>query len=108
MARSKHSGRSGFAEQHPGHGHLCHGRRDSRTTQVFFNFGDNSRLDSMGFAPFGKVRDMAPIDALYSEYGEGAPRGNGPAQARVQREGNAYLKAEFPKLDYIVRASVIE
>ena len=79
---------------------------NSRTTQFFINFGDNSNLDSMGFAPFGKVRDMAPVDALYSGYGEGAPRGQGPAQGRIQQEGNQYLRAEFPQLDYIRRAVI--
>ena len=82
--------------------------KNSRTTQVFINFGDNSRLDDMGFAPFGKVRDMKVADALYSGYGDGPPRGQGPRQKRMQMEGNAYLKAEFPKLDYIQKASVVE
>lgn len=80
---------------------------NSRTTQFFINFADNSRLDTMGFAPFGKVRDMDIADALHAEYGEGAPRGNGPFQGRLQKEGNAYLKAEFPKLDYIRKATVL-
>jgi peptidyl-prolyl cis-trans isomerase A (cyclophilin A) len=81
---------------------------DSRTTQFFINFGDNSRLDGMGFAPFGKVKDMAPVDALYDGYGEGAPRGRGPQQGRIQAEGNAYLRESFPKLDYIKSAKIIE
>jgi peptidyl-prolyl cis-trans isomerase A (cyclophilin A) len=80
----------------------------TRTTQFFINLVDNSRLDSMGFAPFGRVRDMSAVDALHSGYGEGAPRGRGPAQARIQREGNAYLRQEFPELDYIRRASIVE
>lgn len=79
---------------------------DSRTTQFFVNFGDNANLDGMGFAPFGKVRDMAPVDALYSGYGEGAPSGAGPMQMRVQTEGNRYLRAEFPQLDYIRTATI--
>ena len=81
---------------------------DSRTTQFFINFADNSRLDGMGFAPFGKVKDMAPVDALYDGYGEGAPRGRGPSQGRMQTEGNEYLRASFPKLDYIKGAKIIE
>jgi peptidyl-prolyl cis-trans isomerase A (cyclophilin A) len=81
---------------------------DSRTTQFFINFVDNSRLDGMGFAPFGKVRDMAPVEALYAGYGEGAPRGRGPSQARMQNEGNAYLRKDFPKLDYIKSAKIID
>jgi len=81
---------------------------NSRTTQFFINFTDNSRLDGMGFAPFGKVKDMAPVDALYDGYGEGAPRGRGPSQGLMQTQGNAYLKKSFPKLDYIKSAKVIE
>ena len=61
----------------------------------------------MGFSPFGKLRDMTAAYALYKGYGEGAPRGSGPDQSRAQLEGNAYLQAEFPKLDYIEKASII-
>ena len=80
---------------------------NTRTTQLFINYGDNSRLDSMGFTPFGKVVEgMEVVDGLYQGYGEGAPRGAGPDQGRVQGEGNAYLKKDFPKLDYIKTASI--
>ena len=81
---------------------------NSRTTQFFINFSDNSNLDGMGFAPFGKVKDMAAVDALYDGYGEGYPRGSGPAQGRMQSEGNTYLRESFPKLDYIKSAKIIE
>ncbi|MCB9707830.1 MAG: peptidylprolyl isomerase [Myxococcales bacterium] len=80
----------------------------TRTTQFFINFADNSRLDSMGFSPFGKVRDMKTVDALYAGYGEGAPGGSGPDQSRIHSEGNAYLKRDFPKLDYITQASIVK
>jgi len=82
--------------------------RDSRTTQFFINFGDNGKLDGMGFAPFGKVRDMTAVDKLYSGYGEGFPKGSGPSQQKLHMQGNAYLKAEFPELDYVVSARVVE
>ena len=81
---------------------------NTRTTQFFINFGDNARLDRMGFAPFGKVRDMGVVDKLHAGYGEGAPRGRGPDQGRMQQQGNAYLKVEFPKLDYIKSATIME
>ena len=81
---------------------------DTRTTQLFVNFVDNKRLDGMGFSPFGKVVEgMETVDALHSGYGEGAPRGRGPSQDRIQKEGNAYLEAGFPELDWI-RTAVIE
>ena len=82
---------------------------NSRTSQLFINYGDNSSLDSMGFAPFAKVIDgMDVVDALYSGYGEGAPRGNGPDQGRVQSEGNAYLKENFSRLDFVKSVKIIE
>jgi len=79
---------------------------DTRTTQVFINLVANERLDGMGFAPFGRVRELDVAQQLFSGYGEGAPMGSGPMQQRIQREGNTYLKAEFPKLDYIERATI--
>ena len=80
---------------------------DTRTTQVFINFRDNSNLDAIGFAAFGRVtKGMDVVDKIYSGYGEGAPSGAGPEQGRVQSEGNAYLTKDFPKLDYIKKASI--
>ncbi|OGS08632.1 MAG: peptidylprolyl isomerase [Elusimicrobia bacterium RIFOXYA12_FULL_51_18] len=80
---------------------------DTRTTQLFINYGDNSRLDSMNFAPFGKVtKGMEVVESIYSGYGEGAPSGMGPEQGRAQMQGNAYFKKDFPKLDYITSASL--
>ena len=86
------------------------GAPNSRTTQTFINFGDNSRLDGMGFAAFGKIDEagMKIVDKLYAGYGEGAPSGSGPDQGRVQSDGNAYLLKNFPKLDYIKKAVVLE
>jgi peptidyl-prolyl cis-trans isomerase A (cyclophilin A) len=80
---------------------------NTRTVQIFINYGDNANLDSMGFAPFGKVVDgMKVVDAIEGMYGEGAPGGRGPNQGRIQNEGNTYLKAEFPKLDWIKSATI--
>lgn len=81
---------------------------NTRTTQLFINFGDNSGLDRQGFSPFGKVAEgMEVVDKINGEYGEGAPRGRGPDQSRTQTEGNAYLKKDFPNLDYIKSASIL-
>jgi peptidyl-prolyl cis-trans isomerase A (cyclophilin A) len=82
------------------------GGPNTRTTQVFINYSDrNAQLDKSGFAPFGKVIEgMEVVQSLYAEYGDGAPRGKGPDQGRIQTEGNAYLEKEFSKLDYIKSA----
>jgi peptidyl-prolyl cis-trans isomerase A (cyclophilin A) len=75
---------------------------NTRTTQLFINFGDNANLDGQGFAPFGKVVEgMDAVDKINGEYGES------PDQGRIQGEGNAYLKQQFPNLDYIKSASIL-
>ncbi|MCA9022200.1 MAG: peptidylprolyl isomerase [Planctomycetaceae bacterium] len=83
-------------------------QRNSRSTQFFINFGDNSNLDEMGFSPFARVVEgMDVVDSLYKGYGEGAPGGLGPFQGRIVEEGNAYLKKDFPMLDYIKTATIV-
>jgi peptidyl-prolyl cis-trans isomerase A (cyclophilin A) len=74
---------------------------NSRTTQLFISFADNSRLNRQGFAPFGKVTmGMEVVDKIFSGYGEK------PDQDRIEKEGNAYLTKNFPKLDYIKKATI--
>ena len=80
---------------------------NTRTTQLFINYGNNANLDGMGFAPIGQVVEgMDVVDNIEGEYGEGAPGGRGPAQGQLQMEGNSYLKANFPRLDYIKKVSI--
>jgi peptidyl-prolyl cis-trans isomerase A (cyclophilin A) len=82
---------------------------NTRSTQLFINYSDNSRLDTLGFSPFGVVSSgMEVVDQFYADYGEGAPDGAGPEQERIEKEGNAYLDSQFPKLDYIQTAKIVE
>jgi peptidyl-prolyl cis-trans isomerase A (cyclophilin A) len=84
--------------------------KNSRTTQVFINFGDNSALDRKGFAPFGKVvSGMDVVRNFYSVYGDmSSLGGHGPDSNLIEEQGNAYLHAKFPKLDYIKTARLVE
>ena len=76
---------------------------DSRTSQMFLNFADNTNLDGMGFAPFGKVvKGMEEtVDKIFDGYGER------PDQSKIQDEGNRYLKKDFPNLSYVKRVQRI-
>jgi len=80
---------------------------NTRSTQVFINLADNARLDATRFAPFGAVtQGMEVVQQFYSDYGEIRPMGTGPDEGSGEAEGNAYFVREFPKLDYIKKATI--
>jgi cyclophilin family peptidyl-prolyl cis-trans isomerase len=84
---------------------------DGRTTQVFFNLRDNSEThDREPFVPFGLVvSGMEVVDSLYSGYGESSGGGiRAGKQAPLFEKGNAYLDENFPRLDSILRATIVE
>ena len=82
---------------------------NGRTTQVFINLKDNSATHDAEFVPFGRVvKGMKVADVLNSEYGETAGSGiRSGKQAPLFEKGNAYLDKNFPRLDRIIRASVV-
>jgi len=74
---------------------------NTRTTQLFINYGDNVRLDGMGFAPVGRVVEgMDVVQRIFSGYGET------PDQGLIESQGNGYLTQAFPKLDFIQKATI--
>ena len=81
---------------------------NTRSSQLFINLGNNASLDSMGFTPFGRVVEgMSVVTSLHSGYGDGPPGGMGPDQSRIKSDGNAYLKRDFPQLDFIKKATIL-
>jgi cyclophilin family peptidyl-prolyl cis-trans isomerase len=85
--------------------------QNGRSTQVFINLRDNREThDKEPFVPFGRVvSGMEAVDAWYAGYGEDAGSGiRSGRQGPIFEGGNAYLDREFPKLDSIRRATVIE
>jgi len=75
---------------------------NTRTTQLFINYGDNTRLDGMGFAPFGTVVEgMDVVDKIFPGYRES------PRQDLITDQGDAYLKANFPKIDKIKLVQIL-
>ena len=83
---------------------------NTRTTQLFISLVDNSRLDAQGFAPIGRVvSGMDVVDRLYGGYGESAGGGmRAGKQDRMMNEGIRHLDQDFPKLDRLVRAHVVD
>lgn len=75
---------------------------NTRTTQLFINFGNNTFLDSQGFSPFGTVTSgMDVVKQLYKGYGEK------PDQGAITMQGKAYLDKSFPNLDRITSATIV-
>ncbi len=80
---------------------------NSRSTQLFFNLRNNSMLDDKGFAPIGRVsQGMDVVDSFFNGYGDAPPNGEGPDQAKIGSQGNEYLQSQFPRLDFIKKATV--
>jgi peptidyl-prolyl cis-trans isomerase A (cyclophilin A) len=81
------------------------GNPDTRTTQLFVNLGDNSFLDKMSFTPICDVTGdgMTTLGRVNGQYGD-APTSQ---QSRMQRDGNAFLRSEFPDLDYIQSGTLL-
>mmetsp|Transcript_58050 Transcript_58050/g.149439 ORF Transcript_58050/g.149439 Transcript_58050/m.149439 type:complete len:179 (+) Transcript_58050:85-621(+) len=97
VKQSNKRGRLSFAMRGP----------DTRSTQIFINFGDNSSLNSQGFSPFGEVIEgMEVVETFYAGYGDYPPRGNGPEPDKIKAEGLAYVK-NFPKLSLIEKVELL-
>jgi cyclophilin family peptidyl-prolyl cis-trans isomerase len=81
-----------------------------RNTQVYINLVDNKQLDPQGFSPIGRVVEgMDVVDQLYSGYGENAGGGlRAGKQQQMLVQGNKHLDANYPKLDRLLRATVVK
>jgi cyclophilin family peptidyl-prolyl cis-trans isomerase len=80
---------------------------NTRTTQLFINMKDNKDLDKQGFAPIGTViTGMDAVESFYSAYGDMPPRGQGPDPSQIETQGNSYLEARFPRLDFVKKAVI--
>lgn len=78
--------------------------RDTRTTQLFINLGNNAGLDAQGFAPFAQITSgMDVVQKIYTGYGDTG----GPAQEGITKEGEAYVQKHYPKMDSIKTATII-
>jgi len=81
---------------------------NTRTTQVYINTADNTRLDSEGFSPIGEVVEgMDVVDRLYGLYGENAGGGlRGGRQGPLEAGGSDFINRHYPLLDFIRYARV--
>lgn len=76
---------------------------NTRSTQFFINKLDvNARLDELKFAPFGEVvAGIEIVDMIYTGYGEP------PIQGQLESQGEPFIARNFPRMDKIIKASII-
>lgn len=83
---------------------------NSRTTNVFIAFRDLEMLGKTPWeTPFGKlVRGATVMSNWYCGYGDMQQGGNkeGIDADRIYKEGNKFLRREYPELDYIINCRV--
>jgi len=78
---------------------------DTNSTQVFINYGDNSRLAlNGGFTTFGRVVDGMAVVEKFKSVGD--PSG-GLSQDRLWADGENYLNAMDEKPNMILKAEVL-
>jgi len=90
---------------------FARGGIETRTTQIFINMKDNYRLDKLeysgvkGFTVVAKV--TSGYETLHKFYANYGPK---PAQSQdsIYKKGNDFLKRNYPKLDYIIKATIIK
>jgi peptidyl-prolyl cis-trans isomerase A (cyclophilin A) len=91
---------------------FARGGPNTRTTQIYININNNSpRLDTLsyvgvsGFPVIARVTEgMDVVLSFYDEYGN-EPAGK---QDSIQTYGNAFLKRNYPQLDYVKKAYILE
>ena len=83
----------------------------SRSNQIFINLKNNSRLDNLsysgvtGFPVVAKViTGQENVLKFYNGYGDKL----GFKQDSITKFGNKFLRDKFPKVDYIIKAYLIE
>jgi cyclophilin family peptidyl-prolyl cis-trans isomerase len=85
------------------------GKPATRNTQIYINLADNVRNDAEPFTILGTVVDgMSVVDSLFSGYGEES--GGGVRQGKqgpLERGGNAFMDRVYPRLDRIIRVTVM-
>jgi len=83
----------------------------TRTTQIFINLKNNNRLDELdydsvkGFPVIAKVTKGAEnVLNFYDKYGDKL----GYQQDSIQKYGNKFIKKNYPKIDFIIKATLLK
>jgi len=77
---------------------------NTRTSQVFINYSDNSRLDSSGFSPFGKV--VSGLEVAEAAMNPTPGERGGVGQGLLEDRGNGWIRSNYPGVNFITSARI--
>lgn len=77
---------------------------NTRTSQLFINYKDNSNLDSQGFAPFATVTEG--FEYAQEIFNPTPGSSNGVDQGQYEAKGNDWIKQQYPHIDFIINATI--
>ena len=83
----------------------------TRSNQIFINLKDNYRLDKLAYSGVTGFPVVAKVVAgkenvlkFYDGYGEKLGR----KQDAISKLGNVFVRDEYPKIDFIIKAYILE
>lgn len=86
---------------------FARGGVNTRSNQIFINLKENYRLDKLAYSGVTGFPVVAKVIAgqenvlkFYDGYGDGLGR----KQGEIAKKGNEFLRKEYPKVDYILKA----
>lgn len=77
---------------------------DTRTTQLFINFANNSFLDSQGFSPFGTV--VNGLNTAINVFNPTPNNSDGVDQGNYTQFGQSWIEQQYPGINSITGAKV--
>mmetsp|Transcript_8169 Transcript_8169/g.15412 ORF Transcript_8169/g.15412 Transcript_8169/m.15412 type:complete len:211 (+) Transcript_8169:74-706(+) len=79
---------------------------DTRTTQIFINYVDNSQLDDQGFSPFAVV--TSGFDTALAIVNPTPGNSNGISQPLYTKGGNDWLLNKYPNTTLVTKVELVE
>ena len=90
---------------------FARGGVNTRSNQIFINLKENYRLDELAYSGVTGFPVVAKVIAgqdnvlkFYDGYGDNLGR----KQGEVAKLGNEFLRKEYPKVDYILKAYILK
>ena len=77
------------------------GGPNTRSTQLYVNLGDNSKLDPLNFPPFAEV--VSGMEVLDRAFNPTPGNPYGVDQDAYLRKGNKWIRATYPGIDFVQR-----